>query len=151
MYNGIGLSTARGSGTNGYVQRNLSHLKPTKKSFFDYTVNTTESTGHKVNPDLLEHDRKRQIEIECIMLQDSLEKTKQYSSEEIEQQVNDLRNKLRRSSIELPLQKATDTHQLDQLKNEKMQTFKEVLSIPKDMKEGEAFQNISQNHDYRKY
>lgn len=27
MYNGIGLSTARGSGTSGYVQRNLAHTK----------------------------------------------------------------------------------------------------------------------------
>ena len=27
MYNGIGLETTRGSGTNGYVQRNLSHLR----------------------------------------------------------------------------------------------------------------------------
>ena len=28
MYNGIGLRTVRGSGTNGYVQRNLSHIRP---------------------------------------------------------------------------------------------------------------------------
>jgi len=28
MYNGIGLSTAKGSGTNGYVERNLSALGP---------------------------------------------------------------------------------------------------------------------------
>ena len=27
MYNGIGLSTARGSGTNGYVQKNFAFLK----------------------------------------------------------------------------------------------------------------------------
>ncbi len=26
MYNGIGLTTTRGSATNGYVQRNLAHL-----------------------------------------------------------------------------------------------------------------------------
>ena len=26
MYNGIGLDTARGSGTNGYVQRNMAHI-----------------------------------------------------------------------------------------------------------------------------
>ena len=28
MYNGVGLQTARGSGTSGYVQKNLSHIKP---------------------------------------------------------------------------------------------------------------------------
>ena len=27
MYNGIGLATARGSGTNGYVQKNLAFIK----------------------------------------------------------------------------------------------------------------------------
>ena len=26
-YNGIGLGTARGSGTNGYIQRNLSTIR----------------------------------------------------------------------------------------------------------------------------
>ena len=32
MYNGIGLSTVQGSGTSGYVQRNLSHLLATKEN-----------------------------------------------------------------------------------------------------------------------
>jgi serine/arginine repetitive matrix protein 2 len=27
MYNGIGLATARGSGTNGYVQKNLAYRR----------------------------------------------------------------------------------------------------------------------------
>ena len=30
MYNGIGLSTVRGSGTNGYVQRNTAHIANTR-------------------------------------------------------------------------------------------------------------------------
>ena len=35
MYNGIGLTTQRGSGTNGYVQRNLSFVRQ-KKDRIDY-------------------------------------------------------------------------------------------------------------------
>jgi len=31
MYNGIGLTTARGSGTNGYVQRNVALVSDNKK------------------------------------------------------------------------------------------------------------------------
>lgn len=31
MYNGIGLQTVRGSGTNGYVQRNLGHVRHQRK------------------------------------------------------------------------------------------------------------------------
>jgi serine/arginine repetitive matrix protein 2 len=33
MYNGVGLQTARGSGTSGYVQRNLSHVTPGSTGF----------------------------------------------------------------------------------------------------------------------
>ena len=28
MYNGVGLTSVRGTATNGYVQRNLAHSKP---------------------------------------------------------------------------------------------------------------------------
>jgi hypothetical protein len=28
MYNGVGLQSARGSGTSGFVQKNLSHITP---------------------------------------------------------------------------------------------------------------------------
>jgi serine/arginine repetitive matrix protein 2 len=31
MYNGVGLQTARGSGTSGYVQKNLSYVMPGAK------------------------------------------------------------------------------------------------------------------------
>jgi serine/arginine repetitive matrix protein 2 len=31
MYNGIGLTTARGSGTSGYVQKNLSAVSKQKR------------------------------------------------------------------------------------------------------------------------
>ena len=34
MYNGIGLQTARGSGTNGYVQANRANLQLSKVRFF---------------------------------------------------------------------------------------------------------------------
>ena len=34
MYNGVGLTSVRGSATNGYVQRNLAHQKP--KTKIDY-------------------------------------------------------------------------------------------------------------------
>jgi hypothetical protein len=31
MYNGVGLQTARGSGTSGYVQKNMSYVLPGAK------------------------------------------------------------------------------------------------------------------------
>lgn len=36
MYNGIGLQSARGTGTNGYVQSNLSNLYFSKVLFFKH-------------------------------------------------------------------------------------------------------------------
>lgn len=63
-YNGIGLKTPRGSGTNGYVQRNLGHLQFSRPSFeqqkkFDAVVDTQRPP----NEEILEHDRKRAVEV----------------------------------------------------------------------------------------
>lgn len=77
MYNGIGLATARGSGTNGYVQRNWAAIKKVK----DQTSFKTEEELAKIdsaanrqpNQELLDHDRKRKVELKCIELEQSLE------------------------------------------------------------------------------
>jgi len=31
MYNGVGLTTVRGTATNGYVQRNMAFMRPKEK------------------------------------------------------------------------------------------------------------------------
>lgn len=77
MYNGIGLATARGSGTNGYVQRNWAAIKKVK----DQTTFKTDEELAKIdsaanrqpNQELLDHDRKRKVELKCIELEQSLE------------------------------------------------------------------------------
>lgn len=77
MYNGIGLATARGSGTNGYVTRNWAAVKKVK----DQTSFKTEEELSKIdsaanrqpNQELLDHDRKRKVELKCIELEQSLE------------------------------------------------------------------------------
>lgn len=75
MYNGIGLKTARGSGTNGYVTRNLSFAKPkfsTSKPH-DYSNDNPAPRSRKPNADVLLHKSKRQIEVECLELRERLE------------------------------------------------------------------------------
>ena len=67
MYNGIGLLTARGSGTNGYVQRNLGFVRNTK----DKTQYKTEEDLRRAdallkrepNEGIMEHERKRKLEV----------------------------------------------------------------------------------------
>lgn len=80
MYNGIGLTTPRGSGTNGYVQRNLSTLR-SKRPRDDRGGERDEKDRERLdsqlnrqpNADILEHQRKRQLEVECAKFQDMME------------------------------------------------------------------------------
>ncbi|KAF9123511.1 RNA-splicing factor [Mortierella sp. 14UC] len=92
-YNGIGLSTARGSGTNGYVVRNLSTLKHRQRDFKPTDPYDDEPKVRKPNPDLVLHEQKRSIEIKCATLQDELE-DEGLNEAEIEKQVDALREKL---------------------------------------------------------
>lgn len=76
MYNGIGLQTARGSGTNGYVQRNLSHIKR-KVDRVDYTseeqLKKLDSQFKQPNAEILLHEKKRQIEVKCLEMEELME------------------------------------------------------------------------------
>ncbi|KAF6147710.1 hypothetical protein GIB67_003041 [Kingdonia uniflora] len=75
MYNGKGLQTASGSGTNGYVQTNKFFVRPRSTS-------EGESEGSegdqgiggekKTNKDILEHERKRRIQLKLVVLEDNL-------------------------------------------------------------------------------
>lgn len=78
MYNGIGLTTPRGSGTNGYVQRNLSTVRA-KRPREDRASDEKDrerldnQLNRQPNADILEHQRKRQLEVKCAELQDMME------------------------------------------------------------------------------
>lgn len=64
MYNGIGLTTARGSGTNGYVQRNMAFVKDRPRQ--QYNTERTQPVQKKPNEEILEHERKRQLEVKVL-------------------------------------------------------------------------------------
>ena len=77
MYNGIGLVTPRGSGTNGYVQRNLSFIKR-QKDKVDYKSEEElkkldQSLNKRPNQEILDHERKRKVELKCIEMQELME------------------------------------------------------------------------------
>ena len=74
MYNGIGLQTPRGSGTNGYVQRNMANIVRTKdRDDFKKPSELGVPALRKPNNDIIEHDRKRKLEIKCLEFQQMLE------------------------------------------------------------------------------
>lgn len=77
MYNGIGLNTARGSGTNGFVQRNFASIK-NRKERVEYKTDADlarldKALNRQPNKDILEHQWKRTIELKCVVLRDKLE------------------------------------------------------------------------------
>jgi hypothetical protein len=80
MSSNVGLSTPRGSGTSGYVQRNLSYLKP-RDNAAPYprdldAVRQQQQRHHrqrKPDKEILEHDRRREVEVKVFELRDKLE------------------------------------------------------------------------------
>ena len=78
MSDNVGLSTPRGSGTSGYVQRNLAHMRPRDRAAPYPPASGTgpDALRHRQRqPDrgILEHDRKREVEVEVLELRDQLE------------------------------------------------------------------------------
>ena len=96
MYNGIGLSTPRGSGTNGYVQRNLGHVRkhPQKQAtplqdvrlYLGHEDQSADNLAlrwqmerelkyeaREANAEILAHERKRAIEVKLMELRAQLE------------------------------------------------------------------------------
>ncbi|CAA3028064.1 Hypothetical predicted protein [Olea europaea subsp. europaea] len=146
MYNGIGLQTARGSGTNGYIQANKFFIRPkTNKvvtdSFkgFESGQGTAGVTG-KANKEILEHDRKRQIELKLLVLEEKL--TDQgYTDAEINEKLDEARKTLEEAAVNenedggsnavviSDKVSKTQTHQIAALKERQMETLKAALGI----------------------
>lgn len=87
MSDNVGLTTPRGSGTSGYVQRNMSHLRPRPAHFSSQqqqqSPNGQPQNGHsqlqqsqaqrKPDQGVLAHERKRAIEARVFALRCELE------------------------------------------------------------------------------
>lgn len=71
MYGGVGLLTARGSGTSGYVQTNKFNLRRAPPPKFGEEKKSP--VQHGPNKDILVHNRKREIELKLLELRDELE------------------------------------------------------------------------------
>ena len=80
MYNGIGLSSARGSGTSGYVQSNKFHRdasrlvrKDTDDADASWRANRGGARARAPNAEILAHNAKRAIEVAVSELEDACE------------------------------------------------------------------------------
>ncbi|KAM3279651.1 hypothetical protein ACQJBY_046806 [Aegilops geniculata] len=93
MYNGIGLQTARGSGTNGHVQTNKFFIQPRAGGPPKAPLHSHDDGAggmRKPNKEILEHDRRRQVELRLVELRDALEE-QGYTEAEIEERVEQAR------------------------------------------------------------
>lgn len=72
MYNGVGLLTPRGSGTSGHVQSNSFNVRP-NSAVPAFGAETKAPIVYKPNEDILEHNRKREIEVKLVELEEELE------------------------------------------------------------------------------
>lgn len=103
MYNGIGLQTPRGSGTNGYIQSNKFFVKPRTNKVADATNSFEPGQGtaglsKKPNKDILEHDRKRQIHLKLVVLEDKLI-DQGYTDTEIAEKLEEARKTLEAAAV----------------------------------------------------
>ncbi|PSR77977.1 pre-mRNA splicing factor CWC21 [Coniella lustricola] len=144
MSDNVGLSTPRGSGTSGYVQRNLAHIKP-RDSAAPYPKDPDTFRHRQRQPDkgILEHDRKREIEVKVFELRDELE-DQEVDEDEIEDRCEALRKKLmaeqerdnRRGGGPKRSLKMHQVHELADAKIKESERLRRALKISKDYEEG---------------
>ncbi len=76
MYNGIGILTPRGTGTSGYVQTNKFNLRPGRAGGAwqqQQQESKHQPANKQPNQEILEHNRKREIEVKLAEMADELE------------------------------------------------------------------------------
>ncbi|XP_074583803.1 pre-mRNA-splicing factor CWC21-like [Curcuma longa] len=155
MYNGIGLQTPRGSGTNGYIQTSKFFVKSRPPVRQDAAASGSKPEGavRKPNKDILEHDRKRQIQLKLLILQETL--TDQgYTDAEIAEKLEETKKTLeaesaaaedggssgdRRDLPSLSNKRFADTqsHHIAARKEKQMETLKAALGIKDEKKSSE--------------
>ncbi|KAI1828415.1 cwf21-domain-containing protein [Xylaria intraflava] len=147
MSDNVGLSTPRGSGTSGYVQRNLAHMKPRDRDRAAPYPRDLDHLKHRQRqPDkgILEHDRKREIEVKVFELRDKLE-DEGLEEEEIDRRCDTLRKELQekmnkpgRDGAFAPRKglKAHQVHELADAKIKESERLRDALKISKYYEEG---------------
>lgn len=143
----VGLSTPRGSGTSGYVQRNLSHLKP-RDNIAPYPKDFSDQAHYKQRkPDaeLLEHESKRAIELKVFELRCKLE-DEDKDEDEIDDECEALRRKLSKEQekgagkeagkSEARRLKGHQVHEQARAKIHEDEKFRRALGIRDDYEEG---------------
>jgi len=139
MSSNVGLSTPRGSGTSGYVQRNLSLLKPRDTGVgVPYSLDSSARPpkSRRADPDILNHDRLREIEVKVLELRDQLE-DEGLDEDKIEEECGQLRKRLT-AEMERPKAgkkgntkafKSYQVHELAEAKERETERLRKALGL----------------------
>lgn len=144
----VKLATARGTGTNGFIQRNLGYIAKRREAY-DYAKagSGQRCKQRAANPQLLEHERKRQVELACLQLQDALEAQGTQAADQIAQAVSERRLALLQQTREADIscRSATDTHITAKQQEAKMKKLQALFDISAQAVEGDAFKEIKRS------
>ena len=140
MYNGIGLETARGSSTNGYVQRNIAALRNQSTGVRYKSEEEIKKLDAqmvcKPNVEISEHAQKRKVELKCMEMRELMEE-EGYSKEEVEKKVSAFRQMLMqkegvcKDKEEQGRPIASDTHAIAEAIQQKNDKLRAAFSLRK--------------------
>ena len=114
MYNGVGVRTARGTGTSGHVSRNAGALRPRRDDIRRLKeIREKQTVSREVDPGIIHHNALREIEVRLVELSEKLEE-EGLSELEIAKMVSkrrqELRQELKEGEPSKPSAGASDSH-----------------------------------------
>ncbi|UKJ87963.1 hypothetical protein MACJ_000405 [Theileria orientalis] len=128
MFNGVGLRTPRGSGTNGYVQRSLATLPSKKVVKLSNQSDAISRPKSRTDPAILLHEKKREIELKLLQLRTTLKGS--MTDQEIESEIQKQRDFMLNNLNSVSLDVTKNEHIMAQLKRDQMDNLQQVLRIP---------------------
>ena len=155
MFGNVGIPSAKGTGTNGYVERALGYLpKDYKPGSYGEIIRQMKANPapikRKINDDIILHEEKHKIEVQLYDLKEKYENENKYTPEEIIEKINSERKKLYKllERREADFMDKNETHQKGKLKDAQMKIIRDALKIKKERikkeeerKKFEEFQN----------
>merc|ERR1712137_239811 len=141
MYNGVGLTTARGSATNGFIQRNVAY-RPTQPQHKRVTVRETSPPKiRKPNQAILDHQRKREVELKLVEWADEngiYDLPEEEQDEKLSEKREELISLQERGLLHGDKQ-LNDTHLRLEAKNSELQAMRNAFRVKDTYQEGDAF------------
>ncbi|BAM39013.1 uncharacterized protein TOT_010000478 [Theileria orientalis strain Shintoku] len=136
MFNGVGLRTPRGSGTNGYVQRSLATLPSKKVVKLSNQSDAISRPKSRTDPAILLHEKKREIELKLLQLRTTLKGS--MTDQEIETEIQKQREFMLQNLNSVSLDVTKNEHIMAQLKRDQMDNLQQVLKIKNSSNSGGA-------------